>query len=89
MSQITLHLGELHATQIAFGYAPLRETLCSLHVLADSKHHPLHIAWVLETKGRLTPELKREVRLFAMLYQIDVSILWHLWPYADYDSFCR
>ena len=49
---------------VAFSSSPLVETILSLHVLAEPKHHPLQHPWVRRMR-RLDPALKRAIRDFV------------------------
>ncbi|MDQ6692956.1 MAG: DUF5937 family protein [Chloroflexota bacterium] len=81
------HVGMLSPEQVAFGYSPIRETLRSLHVVADCRHHPLHIPWVLQARKRMSPALKAEVQRFEFLYGQQTAIFWDIWPHSDFRSF--
>lgn len=73
---VVVDLSQLRAEQILFGYSPGQEALHSLHVLLDAKHHPLHIAWSLETRRRIGPELRAEIEQFEFLLGNRLPILW-------------
>ncbi len=53
---------------VAFAYSPLLETVLSLHVLVEPKHHPLQHPWVREMR-RLPAALKRKIDGFSFLYR--------------------
>jgi DNA-binding transcriptional ArsR family regulator len=50
----------------------------ALHVLIDSKHHPLHIPWVLDARKRISPGLKAEIEAFSLFYLRPIITFWHL-----------
>ena len=52
---------------LAFTYSPLLETVLSLHVLVEPKHHPLQHPWVRRMRS-LRPEVKRAVADLAFVY---------------------
>jgi len=53
---------------LAFGYSPLLETVLSLHVLVEPKHHALQHEWVRSMR-RLPPALRREITALSFLYR--------------------
>src|SRR5215208_3334549 len=53
---------------LAFGYSPLLETVLSLHVLVEPKHHALQHEWVRSMR-RLPPALRREITALQFLYR--------------------
>lgn len=53
---------------LAFGYSPLLETVLSLHVLVEPKHHALQHDWVRTTRS-LRPALRREIAALSFLYR--------------------
>ena len=65
---IRFHLAEDEQAGLAFGYSPLLETVLSLHVLAEPKHHALQHDWVRAMRG-LPPGLRRELRVLEFLYR--------------------
>ncbi len=65
---IRFHLAEDEQAGLAFGYSPLLETVLSLHVLAEPKHHALQHDWVRAMRG-LPPGLRRELRALEFLYR--------------------
>ncbi|HEU5213547.1 MAG TPA: DUF5937 family protein [Gaiellaceae bacterium] len=65
---IRFHLGDDEQAALAIGYSPLLETVLSLHVLAEPKHHALQHDWVRAMRG-LPPALRRELRALEFLYR--------------------
>jgi DNA-binding transcriptional ArsR family regulator len=65
---IRFHLAEDEQAGLAFGYSPLLETVLSLHVLAEPKHHALQHDWVRAMRG-LPLDLRRELRALEFLYR--------------------
>jgi DNA-binding transcriptional ArsR family regulator len=57
---------------LAFGYSPLLETVLSLHVLVEPKHHALQHAWVRATRS-LRAGLRREIAALSFLYRWTLS----------------
>lgn len=53
---------------LAFAYSPLLETVLSLHVLAEPKHHALQHEWVRAMR-RLPPQLRREIAALSFIYR--------------------
>ena len=53
---------------LAFGYSPLLETLLSLHVLVEPKHHALQHGWVRSSRS-LSTGLRREIGALSFLYR--------------------
>src|SRR5687768_5461072 len=84
---INLQFGTLQLDQIAFGFSPAQEAVVSLHVLADSSHHPLHIPWVIQSRKLLSPALKAELEAFQVLYQKQIAGLWEPKPEAGFPPF--
>lgn len=70
----------------SFGCSPAREALNSLHVLANSRRHPLHISWALRTRQKMPVELKREVERFAFWHQERPLVFGRIWPHAAGQS---
>ena len=68
---IRFELGEQQDGVVAFGYSPLLETVLSLHVLAEPKHHALQHGWVRAMRT-LPASLRREIATLSFLYR------WHL-----------
>jgi DNA-binding transcriptional ArsR family regulator len=62
------------------------ETVLSLHVLVEPKHHPLQHPWVRRMR-RLRPELKRAIAQFAFLYDQHVPDCFCPPPDAEFRSF--
>ncbi|NNN30752.1 helix-turn-helix transcriptional regulator [Streptomyces sp. S3(2020)] len=54
--------------RIGFTYSPLLETVLSLHVLAEPKHHPLQHAWVRRMR-RLPVGLRREITTLSFTFR--------------------
>jgi DNA-binding transcriptional ArsR family regulator len=74
------------AESVAFAYSPLLETVLSLHVLREPKHHPLQHEWVRRMRG-LPPDVKRDVARFGFLYRGLVTELVTASGDAGYRSF--
>src|ERR1041385_1809284 len=53
---------------VAFGYSPLLESVLSLHVLAEPKHHALQHGWVRSMRT-LPASLRREMVALSFLYR--------------------
>src|SRR5687768_7888618 len=84
---IILHFQSLRPSQIRFSFSPGQEAIVSLHVLADSSHHPLHVPWVIQTRKQLSPALKAELDAFQVLYQRRIVGIWDPKPGVDFPSF--
>ena len=54
--------------RIGFTYSPLLETVLSLHVLAEPKHHPLQHSWVRQMR-RLPLALRREISALSFAFR--------------------
>jgi DNA-binding transcriptional ArsR family regulator len=80
---LRLRLHETGADQVAFGCSPAHEALRSLEVLADVKHHPLHISWALRARKRMSPALKAEADAFAFWYRRRPLLFRGIWPHID------
>jgi DNA-binding transcriptional ArsR family regulator len=65
---IRFHLAADEHAALAFGYSPLLETVLSLHVLAEPKHHALQHDWVRAMRSLPQP-LRRELRALEFLYR--------------------
>jgi DNA-binding transcriptional ArsR family regulator len=65
---IRFELADDSDAALAFGYSPLLETLLSLHVLVEPKHHALQHSWVRAMR-RLDPPLRREIAALSFLYR--------------------
>lgn len=50
------------------GCSPLIETVLSLHVLVEPRHHPIQHPWVRRAR-RLPAKLRREIQAFAFSYR--------------------
>jgi DNA-binding transcriptional ArsR family regulator len=72
--------------QVAVVYSPLFETVLSLKVLAQPRHHPLHHPWLREMR-RLRPELRRGVAGYAFAYQSYVPVFLYARSSGGFDSF--
>lgn len=84
---IILQFGTLQLDQIAFGFSPAQEAIVSLHVFADSSHHPLHIPWVIRSRKLLSPGLKAELESFEILYRKRMVNLYDYQPAIGLLSF--
>lgn len=73
---VTMRFGKLPVENVAFAYSPGQEVLHSLHVLADSRSHPLHIPWVVRVRKQLSPLLKAEFEHFEELFGNRLPVLW-------------
>src|SRR5206468_8189293 len=71
---------------LAFTYSPLLETVLSLHVLVEPKHHPLQHEWARGLRA-LPAELRRRIRDLAFVYDRVVPEFLMPSPGAGYDSF--
>jgi len=71
---------------VAFGYSPLLESVLSLHVLVEPKHHALQHGWVRAMRA-LPASLRREIATLSFLYRWTLPDC--LLPPADsgYDGF--
>lgn len=65
---ITFRLPPEAVERVSFTYSPLLETVLSLHVLVEPKHHPLQHQWVRRMQS-LAPSLKRDIRELAFAYR--------------------
>ena len=83
---LRFELGDEEDGAVAFGYSPLLESVLSLHVLAEPKHHALQHEWVRAMR-RLPPSLRREISALSFLYRAAIPDC--LLPTADtgYDGF--
>jgi DNA-binding transcriptional ArsR family regulator len=71
---------------LAFTYSPLLETVLSLHVLVEPKHHPLQHEWARRMRG-LPAELRRRIKELAFVYDRVVPEFLMPSPGAGYASF--
>jgi DNA-binding transcriptional ArsR family regulator len=71
---------------LAFTYSPLLETVLSLHVLVEPKHHPLQHEWVRRMRA-LPADLRRRIRRLAFVYDRVVPEFLMPSPGAGYASF--
>ena len=83
---IRFELGVDQDAAVAFGYSPLLESVLSLHVLTEPKHHALQHGWIRAMRG-LPASLRREIAALSFLYRWTVPDC--VLPSADtgYDSF--
>jgi DNA-binding transcriptional ArsR family regulator len=83
---LRFELGDDEDGAVAFGYSPLLESVLSLHVLAEPKHHALQHEWVRAMR-RLPAPLRREISALSFLYRWAIPDC--LLPAADtgYDGF--
>jgi len=65
---LRFELGASDDGVVAFGYSPLLESVLSLHVLAEPKHHALQHAWVRAMRT-LPASLRREIATLSFLYR--------------------
>jgi len=65
---IRIKLAPNPSDHVSFAYSPLLESVLSLHVLVEPKHHALHHDWVRRMRA-LKPELKRRIEAFSFLYR--------------------
>lgn len=72
----TLRFGKLPVDRLAFAYSPGQEALHSLHVLSDSRSHPLHVPWVVQARKRLSPGLKAEMDRYELLVRRRMPVFW-------------
>ena len=73
---------------LAFGYSPLLESVLSLHVLAEPKHHALQHGWVRAMR-RLPAGLRREIADLSFLYRWtlpNVVLPSATTPYEEFDA---
>jgi len=71
---------------VGFAYSPLLETVLSLHVLVEPKHHPLQHPWVRRMR-RLPPELKRSISELGFVFARLVPDLFGPPPDAPFRTF--
>ncbi len=81
---IRLQLPASVTSWIAIVYSPVIETIFSLHVLTQPRHHPLQHEWVRSTR-QLPRELRRRIGEFAWAYDGYVPSLAS--PAGQYSSF--
>jgi hypothetical protein len=83
---LRFELGDDEDGAVAFGYSPLLESVLSLHVLAEPKHHALQHEWVRAMR-RLPASLRREISALSFLYRTAIPDC--VLPAADtgYDGF--
>lgn len=85
---VIFRLGSLQPGQVSFGFSPALETVHSLHVLMDSRSHPLHIPWVLRARRKLSPVLKAELERWRFYFErTPLPVLWHPWDRTDIPTF--
>jgi DNA-binding transcriptional ArsR family regulator len=68
MVAIRFRLATDDESALAFACSPILETVLSLHVLTEPKHHALQHQWVRAMR-RLPPELKHEIGALSFLYR--------------------
>jgi hypothetical protein len=83
---IRFRLSEDAEECLAFTYSPLLETVLSLHVLVEPKHHPLQHEWVRRMRA-LPAELRRRIKSLAFVYDRVVPEFLMPSPGAGYASF--
>ena len=71
---------------MAFGYSPLLESVLSLHVLAEPKHHALQHAWVRAMRT-LPASLRREIAALSFVYRWTLPDCVLPTAGSGYDSF--
>jgi DNA-binding transcriptional ArsR family regulator len=83
---IRFELGDEEDGAVAFGYSPLLESVLSLHVLSEPKHHALQHGWIRAMRT-LPASLRREISALSFLYRWTVPDC--VLPAADtgYESF--
>jgi len=65
---IRFELDPADEAALAFGSSPLLETVISLHVLAEPRHHALQHGWVRAMR-QLPSALRREIAALSFLYR--------------------
>lgn len=65
--------------RVRFFYSPFIETVLSLQVLYDTRHHGALLPWVIRFKEKVSPETYRDLRYFGdnvreWLYLIDFAL---------------
>lgn len=83
---IRFELGDSDDGVVGFGYSPLLESVLSLHVLAEPKHHALQHAWVRAMR-KLPASLRREIATLSFLYRWTVPDCILPTAGSGYDSF--
>jgi biotin operon repressor len=83
----SLHISNLSPEQIIFAYSPAHEAMVALHVFVDPKHHPLHIAWMIQARRRMSPSLKAEIDGFRFLYSRPIVEFWEINEESSIRSF--
>lgn len=81
-----LNIAELAVENFRFVYSPFHEMLLSLHTLHDYKHHALHISWALEKRNLLTPELKRLLHAYGIVFEKFMGLSWEPLYHAEIDN---
>ena len=69
---IRFELGDDDDGGVAFGYSPLLESVLSLHVLAEPKHHALQHGWVRAMRA-LPASLRREIAALVVPLPLDAA----------------
>jgi DNA-binding transcriptional ArsR family regulator len=72
--------------QVAVAYSPLFETVLSLKVLSQPRHHPLHHPWLREMR-KLKPALRRQMDAYSFAYGKWVPIFLFARSTGGFDSF--
>ena len=83
---IRFHLPREASERIAFAYSPVLETVQSLHVLVEPKHHPLQHAWVREMR-QLPARLRGEIADFSFLYRWNLPDFLFPDPRSEFADF--
>src|SRR3954454_135788 len=83
---IRFHLADEEQAALAIGYSPLLETVLSLHVLAEPKHHALQHDWVRAMR-RLPAPLRRELRDLELLYRWTLPHCVLPWATRGFEDF--
>jgi DNA-binding transcriptional ArsR family regulator len=65
---LRFHLPDAAAEHIALRCSPLLETVLSLHVLVEPKHHSLQHSWVRKMR-RMPPQMRQEIASLSLLYR--------------------
>jgi DNA-binding transcriptional ArsR family regulator len=83
---IRFEIGAQEDGVVAFGYSPLLESVLSLHVLAEPKHHALQHAWVRAMRN-LPSSLRRELDALSFLYRWTLPDAILPTATSEYDDF--
>lgn len=82
-----LYVENLEPQQVQFKYSVGHETLLSLHVLSESKHHSVHIPWVVAKRRGLSSGLKEQIERFRFLFRRPIPVFWPIQEIAHETSF--